>query len=96
MFSEGKAKGFTAQDVRFTTKGETLNAILMKWPNAPVDIRSLGRRALNGAAVTEATLLGGGKVSFVQTDEALTLTLPNPSAGAIAPVVQLHGRGITA
>jgi alpha-L-fucosidase len=95
MFSEGKAKGFTPQDVRFTVKGQTLNAILMKWPGEPVRIRSLGRRALGGATVTSATLLGGGEVSFVQSDEALTLTLPNPSDGAIAPVVQLHGGGLT-
>ena len=32
-FNEGKNKPFTAQDIRFTTKGNTLYAIAMGWPD---------------------------------------------------------------
>ena len=44
-FNEGKAKPFTAEDVRFTSKGDTLYAIVMGTPNAAVSIKSLGTNA---------------------------------------------------
>jgi len=44
-FNEGKGKPFTAQDVRFTSKGDTLYAIVLGWPTNGVSIKSLGKSA---------------------------------------------------
>ena len=55
-FQDTKRAGFTAKDVRFTTKGDTLYAIVLGWPdNGEVMIQSLGT---NQAAVKRVSLLG--------------------------------------
>ena len=46
MFSEDKLKPFTAEDIRFTKKGETLYAIFLDWPQGESAIQSLGSNAL--------------------------------------------------
>ncbi len=44
-FNEGKGKPFTAEDVRFTTKGETLYVIVLGRPQQDLQIKSLGTAA---------------------------------------------------
>ncbi len=46
---------FTAQDIRFTTKGDTLYAIVLAVPTGETSIKSLGERA---GKVTAVSLLG--------------------------------------
>ena len=93
MHGEGDVGPFTAADVRFTTKGETLYAIAMDWPEggAPLRIESLGRRALGDRAVQAVELLGAGGVAFEQADDALTVSLPGARPVAFAPVLRVRG-----
>ena len=48
MLNEDEAKPFTAEDVRFTTKGGALYAIFLDWPRARERDPSLGGKASAG------------------------------------------------
>jgi alpha-L-fucosidase len=74
MFNEG-ALHYTAQDIRFTTKGTALYAIALGWP----EDRRLAVRSLAAAAgkITAVTLLGhSGDLPWSQTADGLLVTLP--------------------
>ncbi len=73
-FNEGQVK-ISAADIRFTTKGNVLYAIVLGWPTQPVTIRSLGAKAgLLDGAITDITLLGSDeKVDWTQADDAVTI-----------------------
>jgi alpha-L-fucosidase len=69
---------YTAQDIRFTTKGASLYAITLGEPGGAVAIKSLGRLAgLERRAVRNVRLLGVPQpLKFQQTDTALVIELP--------------------
>ena len=77
-FNEGKGRPFGAGDMRFTTKGDTLYAIVLGWPDdGKVQIKSLARaKGLKPEAINKITILGGGELPFAQNDDALQVTLP--------------------
>ncbi|MES2135772.1 MAG: alpha-L-fucosidase [Pseudomonadota bacterium] len=93
-FSEDKLKPFTAEDVRFTTKGNTLYAIFLDWPQRESAIASLGANALPDAVIERVDLLGGPRLNFRRDSDALRLSLPRPDNGAFVPAVRLRGRGV--
>ncbi|WP_116090502.1 alpha-L-fucosidase [Sphingomonas crusticola] len=93
-FGEGKVTGFQPEDVRFTVKHGVLHMALLAWPERPVRVPSLGRRALNGARIARASLLGGDIVQIRQEPDATTLTLPPALPGQFVPVVRLEGDGL--
>jgi alpha-L-fucosidase len=90
-FNEGKNKPFTAADVRFTTKGGVLYAVVLGQPAGPLMIKSLGKNArLLDHPVTGIELLGGtGKVTWTQTDAALVITPAAPVADSPATVFKI-------
>ncbi|MFL6735052.1 MAG: alpha-L-fucosidase [Sphingomicrobium sp.] len=92
--AEGEAKPFVAQDVRFTSKGGTLYAIFLDWPQGEAAITSLGGNALSGGRIQRVELLGGGAVQFRQDADALRLTLPQPSLGGFVPALRINGQGL--
>jgi alpha-L-fucosidase len=66
-------KPFTAQDIRFTTKGDILYAIAMGVPAANTTIKALGVKAGNGA-ISSIELVGSTeKVSWSQQADALVI-----------------------
>ena len=69
-FSENKDKPYTAEDIRFTTKGETLYAIPLAWPETGrVIVKSLAKRAGTPGLVKTVGLLGSkAKLNWSQTD----------------------------
>jgi alpha-L-fucosidase len=70
---------YTAQDIRFTTKGKTLYALALGWPDdGQLTIKSLARpTGQSGSKITKVSLLGyRGKVDWKQTDTGLVVTLP--------------------
>jgi len=74
MFNEGTLS-YSAKDIRFTTKGKTLYAITLGWP----EDRRLVVRSLAAAAgkITGVRLLGhSGDLPWSQTAEGLVVTLP--------------------
>jgi alpha-L-fucosidase len=62
---------FTAEDIRFTTKGDALYAIVLAVPTAEVSIKSLGDSA---GKIESVSLLGSpAKLEWKQTAAALTI-----------------------
>jgi alpha-L-fucosidase len=90
-FNEGKGKPFTAEDIRFTTKGDTLYAIELGAPTNTVAIKSLGTAAkLLDQPIRSITLLGSDeKVEWTQTAAALTINAPAKSPNNIAVVYKI-------
>jgi alpha-L-fucosidase len=89
-FNEGKGKPFTAEDIRFNTKGKVLYATLMGWPeNKSALIKTLGT---GQNKVGSVTLLGApGKLIFTQSAEGLKVNLPEQAPGKIAYVLKIEG-----
>jgi alpha-L-fucosidase len=94
MLNEDQAKPFTAEDIRFTRKGDTLYAIFMEWPEHASAIDSLGTRQLRDAAIERIDLLGGTELRIRRDPDALRLSLPQPELGAFVPVLRISGRGL--
>ena len=90
-FNEGKGKPFTAADVRFTTKGNALYAIVLGNLQQDLQIKSLGTAAkLLNKPIDNITLLGSDeKVEWTQTAEALTIKTPAKSPNNIAIVYKM-------
>ncbi|MGA2440374.1 MAG: alpha-L-fucosidase [Tepidisphaeraceae bacterium] len=74
-FNEGKGKPFTADDVRFTAKGDVLYAIALGWPGKTLHIKSLGKDAkLLEKPISDIQLLGSDeKVRWSQDADALAI-----------------------
>jgi alpha-L-fucosidase len=83
-FNDAETKPYTAQDFRFTTKGETLYAIALGWPSdGKLVIHSLGDGS--GMKVKSVSLLGSsGAVHFTQQSDGLHLELPGQALGDYA------------
>jgi alpha-L-fucosidase len=65
---------FTAEDIRFTTKGETLYAFALGWPKESLTIRALGTSV---GRVTAVRLLGyHGALKWSQAATGLKISLP--------------------
>lgn len=84
-----RSKPYTAADLRFTTKGGVLYAIVMELPAAgqPVVVKSLARNSPHARGkVTAVTLLGhSAPLQWTQDETGLRVTLPAaPSEHAIA------------
>jgi alpha-L-fucosidase len=70
---------YTSKDIRFTTKGKTLYAIALGWPeDGQILVRSLAKAPGNGAGrVTKVTLLGyHGKLEWQQGSDGLLVKVP--------------------
>jgi alpha-L-fucosidase len=91
-FKESAA--YTAQDLRFTTKGNALYVITLGEPQGRVAITSLGRAAGHEKrAVRSVRLLGiKAALKFQQTDAALLVDLPQdlPTRHASAFKISFH------
>jgi alpha-L-fucosidase len=85
QFHDTDTKPYTAEDFRFTTKGDTLYAIELGWPQTgEVTIHSLGSQ-VGAEKVRSVALLGSSaKISFDQQADGLHLKLPVEPAGKIA------------
>jgi alpha-L-fucosidase len=75
-FNEGKGKPFTAEDFRFTAKGDVIYAITLGVPKADVKIQSFAEGQNIGGQIMTVELLGGGPVAWRQDADALVIELP--------------------
>jgi len=74
-------KVYTAHDMRFTTKGDTLYAILFAWPQGdePAVITSLVTGKAQGK-VEKVEMLGVEKpLAFKETEQGLVVSMPVPA-----------------
>jgi len=91
-FNEGKGKPFTAEDIRFTQKGDALYAIVLGWPTEPLRIKSLGKQAkLLDNEIANIKLLGSDEeIRWLQGDDALTIEPPQKKPSDAAIVFKIH------
>ncbi len=91
----GATAASTAQDIRFTTKGDTLYAFVQAWPDSRVaQIKSLatGSPQTGGAKVTGVSLLGyDGKVTWTQDAQGLSVNLPEKAPSQYAVTLKILG-----
>ena len=107
LYGEGavKAKGgsfkenfqYSAKDIRFTTKGKTLYAIALGWPDdGKFVIRALA--STNDATVNQikrVDLLGHhGKLKFTQTADGLTVELPGEKLSDLTCSLRITGTNL--
>lgn len=78
-FNESGRKDLTADEVRFTTKGDTLFAFIMGWPQKLALIKPLATgNPLAPPKVRSVEMLGfGGKLKWVQDEQGLTVAMPD-------------------
>ena len=107
VYGEGevKAKGgafkenmtYTAKDVRFTTKGKTLYAIALGWPDDhKIVIKSLAKTADPAQnKIKTVELLGySGKLHFQQTGAGLEVELPDQRLSDLTCSLRINGSNL--
>ncbi len=77
-FSERKDKPYTARDIRFTTRGDTLYVIALDWPGEKMIVQSLGAGSpLESRQIREIRRVGSEEsLPFQQTAAGLVVELP--------------------
>ena len=89
---------YNAKEIRFTTKGSTLYAFALGWPeDRQITIRSLakppGQKVNN---ISSVSLLGyRGKVQWKQTADALVVTLPEKKVSEFTAALKINGSKLT-
>ncbi|MGA2866507.1 MAG: alpha-L-fucosidase [Verrucomicrobiota bacterium] len=93
----GEDFAYGARDIRFTTKGKTLYAFALGWPeDGRLVIKTLAKPAAGGGnRISRIELLGHkGRLHFTQTAEALVVTLPAEKVSDIACGLKITGRNL--
>jgi alpha-L-fucosidase len=92
-FNEEKRKDLTAADVRFTTKGDTLYALVMGWPDYQAVIRPLATNTgLRVGKIQNVELLGyDGKLDWTQDGSGLKVMTPAQKPCDYAIVFKVTG-----
>ena len=91
-FSEQKDKDYTARDVRFTTRGEALYAILLGWPGSRAIIQTVMEETpLPFGKMRRISLLGSTQsLNWRYTREGLEINLPAQQVGEHAFVLKME------
>lgn len=86
-FTDTKRSPFTGQDIRFTTRGDTLYATILAWPGDTATVKSLA-----GETIARVSLLGhDGPLDFTVDDTGLHVQMPAAQPGAYAWVLKIDG-----
>jgi alpha-L-fucosidase len=90
-FNESKRKDLTAEDIRYTTKGDAIYAFVMGVPEKEAVIPALGTKSpqLPGKIVN-VELLGSGKMSFQQNEDSLRVSLPETKPAEYAVALKVY------
>lgn len=93
QFNESKRKEFGYEDIRFTTKGETLYAFFMGWPETgKIQISALGTDSVQQTGeIAAVELLGAGKMSFKRDEKGLTVDLPEHKTSDFGCTLKISG-----
>lgn len=89
--------GYTARDIRFTTKGSTLYALSLAYPtDGQVLIRSLAKTDdPTQNVISRIRLLGyNGKVTWTQDREGLHVTVPASGPSPITAGLRIEGQNL--
>jgi alpha-L-fucosidase len=86
---------YTAEDVRFTKKGDTLYAFIMVWPESrSAVIKSLATNSphIDGRKVAHVSLLGHwGRLKWTQDEQGLNVKLPATPPSGSAVTLKIKG-----
>jgi alpha-L-fucosidase len=85
-FHDTDTQAYTAEDVRFTVKGNALYAVELAWPaNGEAVIHSLGTKSLSDRKIASVALLGSNSnLTFQQQTDALHIQVPAQAPGKYA------------
>jgi alpha-L-fucosidase len=77
-FNEDKQKDLTAEDIRFTAKGNTVYAFVMGWPAKEFGVSALGLASDQAPGnISNVELLGfNGKLGWKQDEASLRVKMP--------------------
>jgi alpha-L-fucosidase len=92
-FNDTATRGYTIQDIRFTTKGDVLYAIALGWPeNGRLIIKSLAKGSPAGERniKTVQLLASGTNLKWTRDTGGLTLELPSHKTGEYAFVFKIE------
>ena len=93
-FHDTDNRPYTAEDFRFTTKGDALYAIELAWPAKPeAVIHSVGTGVVGELKVQSVELLGSGNIAFESKEDGLHLKLPEQAPGKYAYVYRIRFAG---
>jgi alpha-L-fucosidase len=95
-FADVKRAPFTGEDFRFTTRGDTLYAIALAWPEGgKLVVKSLAKEpgaTDSVSAVTDVRLLGDdGELDWSQTTDGLVVALPAEPPCDFAVTLAIEG-----
>ena len=92
-FGEKKIKDFTAEDIRFTRKDNTLYAIILDWPAGSTKIESLKEgQSLWFGRIRSVKMLGINKhLKWKQDSNGLTVQMPGEKPCKYAYVLKISG-----
>jgi alpha-L-fucosidase len=96
--SDANQIGFTAQDIRFTTKGSTLYATTLAWKEGDITIKALDKQHIKNLKVYKVSLLGSPlNINWKLTDEGLKITFPKdkPCDYAYSFKIELTGQVVS-
>ena len=88
---------YTAKDIRFTTKGKTLYAIAMGWPDdGKMDLKSLAKTSDPAQnTISKVELLGrDGELKFDQTADGLVVELPGVKLSDLTCALRITGSNL--
>jgi alpha-L-fucosidase len=95
-FNENKRRALTAEDVRFTKKGEILYAFVMGWPHKQAVIAPLAEDSKHAPGkIQNVELLGhSGKLKWTRDASALKIDLPDNKPCDHAIAFRISGGGL--
>ena len=88
---------YSARDIRFTTKGKTLYAIALGWPDgSTMTIKSLAKTSDPAQnKITKVELLGqSGRLQFNQTAQGLVVELPDKQVSDLTCSLRITGSNL--
>ncbi|MCG2586947.1 alpha-L-fucosidase [Rhodohalobacter sulfatireducens] len=87
------AEGFTAEDVRYTRRGDTLYAIILGWPRANQEFQfdELNTESLDGKTISDISILGSSEeIDWDLSDESLSVQMPSETPDEKAIVFKIR------
>ena len=88
---------YTPQDIRYTTKGDTLYAIVLGWPGATQEVllTALAKDRLNGMDIVAVSMLGtSADLAWTWRDDGLAVTTPTEPVDDMAVVFKIQATGL--
>jgi alpha-L-fucosidase len=91
-FTDRKQKSLTSEDIRFTSKGSTLYAIALDWPEKTMNIRSLGTDSkIHDKRIASVKLLGSSEpLKWKQEAGGLRVEFPKTKPGDYAYALRIE------